>query len=201
MGRNRSLIAIMVAVALALSASFVASRLSAQTKQESKRNEKRQKRGEKREEQEEENEEQGEAGEGHGEDQEKRVKMENLPAAVQQTVREQSKGATIRGLARESKNGVTNYEVELKVNGHSKDVLIAPDGTVVEIEEQVTLDSLPTAVRATIEQNAGGGQIGVIESLTKGGAVVAYEAHIRKAGRSQEIKVDPSGQLISKDRD
>ena len=32
---------------------------------------------------------------------EKRVRMKDLPAAVQQTVREQSRGATVRGLSRE----------------------------------------------------------------------------------------------------
>lgn len=131
-------------------------------------------------------------------DQEKRVKMKDLPPAVQKTVREQSKGATIRGLAQETEDGKTNYEVELKVNGHNKDVLIDPSGEVVSIEEQVTLASLPAAVRTAIEQNAGTGKIGMIESITEGGAIVAYEAHVRKAGKSMEIKVNPDGQLISK---
>ena len=57
-----------------------------------------------------------------GGDSERPVKMKDLPAAVQQTVREQSRGARIRGLSIETENGVTNYEVELKVNGHSRDV-------------------------------------------------------------------------------
>jgi uncharacterized membrane protein YkoI len=129
-------------------------------------------------------------------DSEKRVRMADLPAPVQQTVREQSKGATIRGLAQETENGQTNYEVELKVNGHSKDVLIDPTGAVVEIEEQVMLAALPQAVRAAIEQQAGTGKIGVIESITKGGTIEAYEAHVRKAGKRMEIKVGPDGQLL-----
>src|SRR5437588_3689102 len=91
---------------------------------------------------------------GEEREQERRVRMKDLPAAVQQTVREQSKGATIRGLSRETENGKTNYEVELRVNGHNKDVLIDPGGAVVEVEEQVTLASLPAAVRTANEQNA-----------------------------------------------
>jgi hypothetical protein len=129
-------------------------------------------------------------------DQEKRVRMKDLPAAVQKTVRDQSKGAIIRGLAQETEDGVTNYEVELMVNGHHKDVLIDPNGMVVEIEEQVTLASLPPAVRTAIAQNAGKGKLGVIEAITKGDTVVAYEAHIKKAGKSQEVKVNPEGQVI-----
>jgi uncharacterized membrane protein YkoI len=129
-------------------------------------------------------------------EQESRVRMKDLPAAVQQTVREQSKGAVIRGLSREVENGETRYEVEMKVNGRNRDVLIDPTGAVVEIEEQVKFASLPAAVRTTIEQNAAGGKVVSVESITKGGALVWYEAHVKKAGKSQEIKVNPEGQLV-----
>jgi hypothetical protein len=78
---------------------------------------------------------------------EKRVKMERLPPAVQKTVQEQSKGGTIRGLAEEIEGGKTFYEAELKINGHNKDLLIDPNGAVVEVEEEVALDSLSAAVR------------------------------------------------------
>jgi putative PepSY-like beta-lactamase-inhibitor len=131
-----------------------------------------------------------------GSAQESRVKMKDLPAAVQQTVREQSKGATIRGLSREVENGETNYEVELRVNGHNRDVLIDPNGAVVEVEEQVTLASLPAVVRMAIEQNAAGGRVVLVESLTKGGTLMWYEAHVKKAGKSREIKINPEGQLV-----
>lgn len=129
-------------------------------------------------------------------EQESRVKMKDLPAAVQQTVREQSKGATIRGLSREVENGETNYEVELRVNGHNRDVLIDPNGAVVEVEEQVTLASLPAAVRTAIEQNAAGGRVSLVESLTKGGTLMWYEAHVKKGRKSREIKINPAGQLV-----
>ena len=138
---------------------------------------------------------------GEAQDHEKRVRMKDLPAAVQRTVREQSRGAAIRGLSQETENGKTNYEAELRVNGHNRDVLIDPSGAVVEIEEQVTLASLPPAVKKTIEQKAGGGRVGIVESITKGDAVVAFEAHLRKAGKSLEIKVSPDGQLIAQGRD
>lgn len=131
-----------------------------------------------------------------GGEQESRVKMKDLPAAVQQTVREQSKGATIRGLSREVENGETNYEVELRVNGHNRDVLIDPNGAVVEVEEQVTLASLPAVVRTAIEQNAAGGRVVLVESLTKGDTLMWYEAHVKKAGKSREIKINPEGQLV-----
>jgi hypothetical protein len=124
------------------------------------------------------------------------VKMKDLPAAVRQTVREQSRGAKIRGLSVETENGVTNYEVELQVNGHGRDVLIDPSGAVVSVEEQVALASLPADVRATIVKSAGGGRVVIVESISKGGAVEAYEAHVRRGRRTVEIKVGPDGQLM-----
>jgi hypothetical protein len=124
------------------------------------------------------------------------VKMKELPAAVQQTVREQSRGAKIRGLSVETENGVTNYEVELQVNGHGRDVLIDPSGAVVSVEEQVALASVPADVRAAIVRSAGGGRVVIVESISKGGAVEAYEAHVRRGRRTVEIKVGPDGHLI-----
>jgi predicted aspartyl protease len=124
---------------------------------------------------------------------EKRVKMESLPPAVQKTVQEQAKGATIRGLSIEIEDGKTFYEAELKVNGHNKDVLIDPNGAVVEVEEEVALDSLPAAAKDAIQTRAAKGQIVLVESVSKNDAVVAYEAKIMTAGKTSEVKVTPDG--------
>jgi uncharacterized membrane protein YkoI len=124
---------------------------------------------------------------------EKRVKMESLPPAVQKTVQEQAKGATIRGLSIEIEDGKTFYEAELKVNGHNKDVLIDPNGAVVEVEEEVALDSLPAAAKDAIQKRAAKGQIVLVESVSKNDAVVAYEAKIKTAGKTSEVKVNPDG--------
>lgn len=128
---------------------------------------------------------------------EKRVQMKDLPPAVRKTVEEQSKGATIRGLSKEIEAGKTYYEAELTVQGHGKDVLIDSAGKVVEIEEEVQLASLPPAVKKTIEKSAAGGKIGKIESITKNGNLVAYEAQLVKAGKKSEVKVAPDGKVIA----
>ena len=127
---------------------------------------------------------------------ETKVKAKDLPAPVQKTVREQSKGAKIRGLSKEVENGQTFYEVALRVNGHGKDVLIDPTGAVVEVEEQVSLSSLPQPARTAIEQAAGKGKILDVEAITKGGSLEAYEAHIANGRKRFEVKVRPDGQVI-----
>src|SRR5258706_16279355 len=78
----------------------------------------------------------------------KQLKTGNLPAAVQKTVAEQSKGSTVHGISTEQEKGQKLYELELTSNGHGKDLLIDKQGNVVETEEEVTLSSVPPAVKA-----------------------------------------------------
>jgi uncharacterized membrane protein YkoI len=127
---------------------------------------------------------------------ERPARMKDLPQAVQATVREQSRGATVRGISIETENGQTFYEASLKVKGRVRDVLIDAGGNVVEIEEQVTLASLPPAARAEIVKQAGKGRILTVESITKNNAIIAYEAHVKTAGKNSEIKVDPDGKPL-----
>jgi hypothetical protein len=83
------------------------------------------------------------------------VKKSDLPA-VQKTADEQSTGATIRGYSSEVEGGALQYEVAMVVGGHSRDVSIAPDGRVLEIEEEIAWNALPAAVRQGLEKLAGG---------------------------------------------
>ena len=73
--------------------------------------------------------------------QEKKIKRSKLCPLSKQRVAAQSAGATIRGFSTEKENGQTLYEAELTVNGHSKDISMTADGSIVEIEEQVSMDS------------------------------------------------------------
>lgn len=66
-------------------------------------------------------------------------------------MQEQSKGATIKDSSteRERKDG---YEAEMMVDGHSKDIQIAGDGTLNEIEEEVAFATLPANVQAGLKR-------------------------------------------------
>lgn len=124
---------------------------------------------------------------------EKRVKLDELPAAVKATVLEASQGLKLRGLTQEEKNGEILYEAELEVEGHIRDVIINTDGVIVLIEEEVAWESVPAAVRAAIEKGAEGGKILHVESMTRNNVIESYEGHVRKGWRKLEIKVDPEG--------
>jgi len=131
-----------------------------------------------------------------GQEDEKKIKRSDLPAAVEKTVAEQSKGATIRGFSEEKENGKTYYEAEMTVNGHSKDVLMDPSGAIVEVEEQVSLDSLSAEVKAGLQAKAGKGAIKKVESITKHDKIVAYEAQVITDGKRSEVQVGPDGKPL-----
>lgn len=127
---------------------------------------------------------------------EKKISQSELPASVQKTAQEQSRGATIKGYSKDSENGQVEYEVEMIADGHSKDVSIAPDGRVLEIEEQVQLNALPAFVQQALKKKAGSGKITKVESLMKGGKLVAYEAQVKRDGKHKEIQVGPDGNTL-----
>lgn len=66
-------------------------------------------------------------------------------------------------------------------------------GAVVEIDEQVAIDALPPPVRAELQAKAGRGKLLKVESQTKNGTVVAYEAQVLTKGKKAEVQVSPDG--------
>jgi hypothetical protein len=128
--------------------------------------------------------------------QEKKIQRSDLPPAVEKTVAAQSAGATIRGFSTEKEKGQTLYEVEMTVSGHSKDISMTPDGAIVEVEEQVALDSLSPEVKAGLQAKAGKGKITKVESLTKKDKLVAYEAKVETNGKKSEVQVGPDGKPL-----
>ena len=128
--------------------------------------------------------------------QEKKIMRADLPPAVEKTVEAQSKGATIRSFSKETEDGQVRYEVALTVDGHSKDVAMDTDGAIVEVEEQVAIDSLPAQVRDGLRAKAGKGELLKVESITKHDKLVAYEAQVTTGGKRSEVQVNPEGKPL-----
>ena len=129
--------------------------------------------------------------------QERAITRADLPAPVAQAIVTQSQGATLRGLAEEREDGQIFYEAELLAGNLTRDVLFDSAGTVVEVEQQFPLDSIPPAVRSALETRAGQGTILRVESLTRRGILVAYEAQVKTNGKRSEIQVGPAGEALA----
>jgi uncharacterized membrane protein YkoI len=126
---------------------------------------------------------------------ENKIQMKDLPAAVQKTAQEQSKGATIVGISSEKEGGKTIYELETKVNGRSRDMLIDATGKVTELEEQADVEALPPAVQAEVKKSLGQGKVDTFESVTKNGVFSGYEAVVERGGKKVEVSMGTDGKV------
>lgn len=122
----------------------------------------------------------------------KKVQLKNLPAVVQKAVQEHTKGATLVGLSEEREEGKVLYEVETTLNGHTRDLLFDAAGTLVEVEEEVAPESLPTVVRTALKTR---GKVLKVEAVTKG-TTVTYEVQVDTDGKKSEVVVDAAGNAI-----
>src|SRR5262249_14166862 len=104
----------------------------------------------------------------------------------------------LRDLPTEVENRQRFCEASLNINGHNKDILIDKAGNIVEVEEEVSLDSLPTVVQDALRKAAGSGTIEMVESLTTKGTLVAYEAHVKRGSKRLEIQVGPNGEKLKR---
>lgn len=123
---------------------------------------------------------------------EKRIQAKDLPPAVQAAVQDATRGATIKGYAREVGGGKTMFEVETTVNGHARDLLFDASGTLVEVEEAMSLDAVPVAVKTAL---AARGHVVTVEQVTRGKAIT-YEAVVEHNGKQSEVAVTADGKPI-----
>jgi hypothetical protein len=71
-----------------------------------------------------------------------------------------------------------------------------PEGKVVEVEEEVALSALPASVRDGLLAKGASSKLVKVESLTKQGKLVAYEAQVIANGKTSEIQVGPDGKPL-----
>jgi hypothetical protein len=124
----------------------------------------------------------------------KGLQLEDLPAAVQKTVRANLNGGEIKNIAKEKEEGLEQYEVESVLNGKSRDFNVDSKGALLVMEEGTTIDAIPAAAKAGILKRVGAGRLGMIETFTKTGLPMMYEAsYTDKNGKKHEVLVKADG--------
>ena len=135
----------------------------------------------------------GEMGKGN----EEKVKLKSVPKAVQNTIQKETQGAHIIGISKEVDEGRTFYEVETKMKGFGKDMLIDDTGKLTEIEEEIALASLPANVQAEVKNSIGKAKLLKLEALYNSAKVrTAYEAQVDRAGKKAEISMGLDGKIL-----
>lgn len=103
------------------------------------------------------------------------------------------------------KEGLKVYEVELEQNGQEVEVALAPDGTLLEVETEMTVQELPELVAKAIENAAKGAAVkevnkevtyAVVKLVKLDQPQTSYEAELSKEGAECEIEVAADGTIL-----
>lgn len=111
-----------------------------------------------------------------------------LPATVVAAVQARLPGAVVVGAAQEGKE----YEAEVTLGERKIDLAFSADGTWLEEEERVAAETLPEAVRATLEKRWKGWTISQAErALSPSGT--RFEVVIAKGEARKEVALTDAG--------
>ncbi len=70
------------------------------------------------------------------EENKQKVAMTELPAAVQKTIQDNLGGGTVTQTAKETKDGKTYYEAQVKSGGEEVEIKVAEDGKLIGVGKE-----------------------------------------------------------------
>lgn len=134
-------------------------------------------------------------------------KME-LPAAVKAALAKLYPQAEIEEAELEEE-GLKVYEVELEQGEQEYEVMVTPDGMIVEVETEIAMDALPKAVADAIAKAAQGAEIddvtkevtyAVVKLVKLDKPQTTYEAELEKDGAECEIELASDGKVLEQSK-
>jgi len=132
--------------------------------------------------------------------QEAEIRLDQVPRAVMDSARAKFPGAGIKEASKETEDGKTVYELEMKHDGRNMDVTFKEDGTLVLVETAIAEREVPEAVMKAVRGKYPGAKLKLAESVKKGPKVKKevdyYELHLSAGEKSVEVEVDSSGKIL-----
>jgi len=139
-------------------------------------------------------------------------KFNELPPAVQKTVRAQSPNGEIANVSTRTENGATIYEIEFREPGSNPKIQVAADGKLITtemakpagaVERLLTptgavgtkLSALPEKAQKTIQERAPNAEITNISRHESNGRVI-YEVEFKDQGKNPTLRVAEDGTLV-----
>jgi len=136
---------------------------------------------------------------------EKNETKDALPSVVQSAVKALFSNAVIESSKKEEAS-IGAYEVELKDNGKAASVNVGENGTVIEVETTVDMNTLPDAVKKTLKaQDVNVPTIdkavtyAELKLVKLDAPVTTYEVKVTKDGKESEIKIAADGKILKQE--
>ena len=128
----------------------------------------------------------------------KPVKFADLPPAVAKAMKDAAGDAELKDLELGNEEGTPAYEAVWTANGHKHEIAVAKDGKVLSLEEIISLEEAPDAVRAAIVKEAGENKVLEVEKvLEKGKAFI--EATIQHGKGKVEVRFSEAGKVLERE--
>lgn len=136
---------------------------------------------------------------GRAAEEEKKIPLSEVPAAVRDAVKAKYPGAELTGAEKETEKGVTYYELAFKDKGQRIEATFKADGTLVSVEKVIAVKDLPRAVADALDAKYRGAKLTRVEEETEGDKVT-YEVHLVTAeGKAREVVFDRTGKVVEEE--
>ena len=126
------------------------------------------------------------------------VKLEDVPKPAVKAVQDRFAKATISSVDKET-NG--NFEFTMKEGERVFDVGVKPDGTLIDIKEEIKEDKVPKAVKEGLLKKHPGATIVETEKvivIDGKKETVTFEIKIKADKKTLEVVLDEEGKLVGK---
>ena len=128
----------------------------------------------------------------------KKITKKDVPAEALKAFEAAFPKVKVKTYLTESENGKTFYEFETIEGTIKRDILYSADGTLVEVEEKLTAETIPAEIAKAITTDTPKAKIIGGEKTTKG-SQVTYEVKIKAGKKMEKIIVSADGKIIKKD--
>ncbi|MEO7317949.1 MAG: hypothetical protein ABIZ56_03060 [Chthoniobacteraceae bacterium] len=132
------------------------------------------------------------------EEEDKPVEFADLPAAVAKAIKDAAGDAKLKSIVLGDEDGTPAYEAVWESNGHQNEIAVAKDGTVLGLEEIITLAEAPEAIRAAIEKEAGKNKVLEVEKVLEKGKTF-FEATIEQGAGKVVVRLNAKGKVLERE--
>jgi hypothetical protein len=128
----------------------------------------------------------------------KKITKKDVPAAVLKAFEAAFPKVKVNEYLTESEGGKTFYEFETVEGTIKRDILYTPEGTLVEVEEVLTTETIPAEIAKAVTADIPKAKIVGGEKTTKGNDVT-FELKIKSGKKTGKVVLSADGKIIKKE--
>jgi len=130
---------------------------------------------------------------------EEKIALDKVPTAVMNAVKKKFPAAKIEEAAKEVEDGKTTYEISIELNDRDITVSLKDDGTILEIEKEIAVKDLPSAVTGAIAAKCPGATLKNAEEVTEGEKVTYEVVVVPASKKARAVALDRAGKILEDD--